>query len=299
MIKKNEKTYIGIDHGYGFMKTSKTIFKSGIKEQPVEPPFLDDILIYDKRVFVIGQNRTEHGVDKTTNEDYFILTLAALACELKKERMSKASNVVLCVGLPYSFFTEQKDKFKKYLLKNKHLDFKFEGKRYCVEIKEVKVFPQGFPAITEKFNKYLEDKISIVDFGSRTIDVITFNEGKAMHDQCYSIDKKGTLELINEIRKYYMKQYAEDISEDKVQDIFQNRKVPLSAEKVKFVQKLIRFFLKQYLDELKAKGLADNIIYCGGGSTLIKNYVETNESNAEFVENVFFNASGYELLASR
>ncbi|SKA60972.1 plasmid segregation protein ParM [Eubacterium uniforme] len=299
MIKKNEKTYIGIDHGYGFMKTSKTIFKSGIKEQPIEPPFSDDILIYDNRVFVIGQNRTEHGADKTTNEEYFILTLAALARELKKERMAKASNVVLCVGLPYSFFTEQKDKFKKYLLKNRHLDFKFEGKRYLVDVKEVKVFPQGFPAIAEKFGDYLSDKISIVDFGSRTIDVITFNEGKALHDQCFSVDKKGTLELINEIRKFYMNKYAEDISEDMVQDIFQNKKVSLSADKVKFVQKLIRLFLNNYLEELRAKGIADNVIYCGGGSTVIKNYVETNKSTTDFVENIFFNASGYELLASR
>lgn len=299
MIKKNEKIYIGIDHGYGFMKTSKTIFKSGIKEQPVEPPFSDDILIYNDRVFVIGQNRTEHGVDKTTNEEYFILTLAALARELKKEHIAKASNVVLCVGLPYSFFTEQKDKFKKYLLKNRHLDFKFEGKKFSIDIKEVKVFPQGFPAIAEKFGDYLKDKISIVDFGSRTIDVITFNEGKAIHDQCFSVDRKGTLELINEIRKFYMKQFAEDVTEDTVQDVFQNKKVSLSSEKVKFIQKLTKFFLNQYLEELKAKGIADNVIYCGGGSSLIKNYVETNKSSTDFIENVYFNASGYELLASR
>ena len=79
MIKKNNKTIIGVDHGYGYIKTAKTITKSGIEEMIIEPPFNEDILVYGGSVYAVGQHRTEQPSNKTENMDYYILTLAAIA----------------------------------------------------------------------------------------------------------------------------------------------------------------------------------------------------------------------------
>ena len=53
-------------------------------------------------------------VDKTENEDYYLLTLAALAKELKHRKMTSAK-VKMGAALPPRRFQQQKDGFKKYL----------------------------------------------------------------------------------------------------------------------------------------------------------------------------------------
>lgn len=297
MIKKNEKVFIGIDHGYGFIKTANSIFKAGIKEIPVEPPIMDDILQYKNSIYVIGQSRNESSVDKTINENYYILTLAALAKELDANNTRKAANVVLCVGLPYSFYSNQKDSFKRYLLKDKHLKFKFENKNYQVDLKDVMIFPQGFASIAEKFNSYEDKYISVVDWGSRTIDVITFENLKAIHEQCFSLDNTGSLDLIDGIRRVYLQKFGVDIKEDTVQKLLMGKKTNIPEENKKMIEKLIKAYIKDCIKTLKNKDISDNIILCGGAGSIIKKHITLSET-VTIIDDIFFNAKGYEKLGS-
>ena len=55
MNMKNKPVVIGIDHGYGNMKTAHCCFRTGI--MPIEgnePVFSSDILTYDGKSYVIG-----------------------------------------------------------------------------------------------------------------------------------------------------------------------------------------------------------------------------------------------------
>lgn len=47
MIKFNDTFIIGIDHGYGNLKTANTVTPSGVKIHESEPPFKKDVLEYD------------------------------------------------------------------------------------------------------------------------------------------------------------------------------------------------------------------------------------------------------------
>lgn len=53
--------------------------------------------------------------------------------------MTEAKNVILAAGLPYSFFSAQKDQFKEYLLKKKTLNFSYEGEKYHIELIETTI----------------------------------------------------------------------------------------------------------------------------------------------------------------
>ena len=57
MKKKNNKTIIGVDHGYGYTKGTHTILKSGVDKLIIEPPFNDDLLVYQDKVYAVGQKR--------------------------------------------------------------------------------------------------------------------------------------------------------------------------------------------------------------------------------------------------
>ncbi len=297
MLKKNNKIIIGVDHGYGYTKTAETIMKSGIEELPIEPPFNEDILIYNGDIYTVGQVRTEQPAEKTQTNDYYILTLAAIAKVLEAHNLKRANDLIIAVGLPYSFMSKQADGFKRYLGKNKNVEFKYEGKKYYLGIKEVKVFPQGFPMIATELGDAKKDELSVVDIGSRTIDVLTFLHGKPLYDKCFSIDRKGTLDCIEAIRKYYLAQFQENADEEMIQEIFQNKEVSLPNENVKFIKKFVERYINGVMKQLEAKEIKYNVVYCGGGASVLKNYGKEIDASSVIKDDIYGNAKGYEMLA--
>jgi len=95
----NKPVIIGIDHGYGNIKTAHTCFRTGVSAYDKEPTFKSDMLIFEDRYYIIGDEHKEFTADKMTDPDYYILTLAAVARELNIRGMTEA-NVFLAVGLP-------------------------------------------------------------------------------------------------------------------------------------------------------------------------------------------------------
>lgn len=297
MLKKGDKTIIGIDHGYGYIKSAQTIMKSGIKELPIAPPFTEDLLEFNGNIYVVGQTRTEHSADKTINQEYYILTLASMAEEMKKGKVSKLDNVIIAAGLPYSFISAQKNSFRRYLTKNKNIDFKYEGKKYHIGIKDAKIFPQGFPVIAKQLGKYKGKTVSIADIGSRTIDILTFRDGKPLYEMCFSIDNKGTLDCIDMVMKYHLAKFQQEIQEEDIQRIFQDKTVTLSKESVKFVKELIKMYIDDVMKQIVGKGVTGETIFCGGGATVVKNYYKNLPDTCIIQEDIHCNAAGYEMLA--
>ena len=73
---------IGIDHGYGNMKTANFCFPTGITAYDREPLFTADMLACGGRYYLTGEGHKEFAPDKIKDEDYYVLTLAAIAKEL-------------------------------------------------------------------------------------------------------------------------------------------------------------------------------------------------------------------------
>ena len=122
----NNFKIIGIDHGYGNMKTANCCFPTGVIASDTEPPFTNDLLIWNNKYYSIGIGHKEFTADKFTDEDYYILTLAAIARELNRERITDAK-IFIAAGLPLTWVTRQKEEFKKYLLQHRTVDFNFRS----------------------------------------------------------------------------------------------------------------------------------------------------------------------------
>ena len=79
-----EQVYrIGIDHGYGNIKTAHHIFESGVIERERASELAGMTVEFEGKFYEIGSTHKEYQMDKVWDEDYYILTLAALAKELK------------------------------------------------------------------------------------------------------------------------------------------------------------------------------------------------------------------------
>ena len=131
-IHSSEPVIIGIDHGYGNIKTAHTCFKTGVAAYDKEPTFRSNLLIYEGRFYLIGEEHKEFAADKMADSDYYILTLAAIGRELNIRKQTSA-RVHIAAGLPLTWVSEQKDSFRAYLMQNETADFNFRGVDYHVE----------------------------------------------------------------------------------------------------------------------------------------------------------------------
>ena len=117
MKKYNDLYVIGIDHGYGNMKTANCCFPTGVLKSETEPVFTKDLLVWDEHYYSIGVGLKEFTADKFNDEDYYVLTLAAIARELRREQVTE-TKVLIAAGLPLTWLSEQKADFKHYLLQH-------------------------------------------------------------------------------------------------------------------------------------------------------------------------------------
>ena len=164
----NNIEVIGIDHGWSQMKTSNTCFNTSIKELANAPAFHDNVLEYDDRYFAVGEERLEVLDSKVENENFYLLTLVAMAKELEIRGKSEA-DVVLAVGLPLTRFSAERKPFIDYLSQNRDVVFGFEQKLYTIHILNVLVYPQCYAAVAGMLPAFGK-KALVIDVGSWTVD---------------------------------------------------------------------------------------------------------------------------------
>ena len=102
-IKKYKKTYIiGVDHDCGNIKTANCCFQTGVTVYDKEPIFKDNLLAWNNKYYLIGAEHKEFSADKMLDEDYYVLTLAAIARELNIAKIYSA-DVLIAAGLPLTW----------------------------------------------------------------------------------------------------------------------------------------------------------------------------------------------------
>lgn len=140
----NDVIVIGVDHGYAAMKTVHFSFPTGLVEYEHEPYTQKDVLEYGGRYYVVGSGRQPLQRDKTQTEDYYLLTLAAIAKELEHRGAEHTASIHLAAGLPLTSFGRDKKSFRSYLYRDgSAIPFRYEGQDYTITIQEVSLFPPG------------------------------------------------------------------------------------------------------------------------------------------------------------
>ena len=80
----NKLEVIGIDHGWSMMKTISQVFVTGVKEITTTPALFGDVLEYEGKFYKVGTVRQEVKDTKVEDDSFYLLTLAAVAKELKR-----------------------------------------------------------------------------------------------------------------------------------------------------------------------------------------------------------------------
>lgn len=292
-------TIIGIDHGYGNIKTAHTCFRAGVTAYDKEPTFKNNMLIYQGRFYIIGEEHKEFIPNKMADMDYYILTLAAIAKELHIRRITTA-HVHIAAGLPLTWVSEQKDSFKSYLLQNESADFTFKDVNYHVEFVGADIFPQGFSAVADKLRDFKGVNM-LADIGNGTMNVMYINECKPTQAKCFT-EKYGTNQCMISVRESLMHRFGTSVDESVLEriirtgtaDISERYLTAIRATATEYVEGIFRRLREHEYDEELMR-----LYIIGGGSCMIKNFADVNKDRVIINSDICATAKGYELLAER
>ncbi len=295
----NNPIIIGIDHGYGNIKTAHCCFKTGVIACDKEPTFKSNLLVYGGKYYLAGEEHKEFISDKMTDSDYYILTLPAIARELNIRKLTSA-RVHLAAGLPLTWVSEQKDSFKAYLLQNETADFTFRGVDYHVEFTGADIFPQGFSAVADRLRDFKGINM-LCDIGNGTMNVMYINECRPISQKCFT-EKYGTHQCMLAARESLMKQYGAAVDESVIERVIRHGTADIGERYLTAIRDTATEYASgifRRLREHEYEAELMKLYVVGGGSCILKNFGAYDKDRVFINEDICATAKGYELLAAQ
>ena len=295
----NIRIIVGVDHGYGNMKTAHRVFRTGVECMEEEPIVSKNFVRYKDKFYVIGESHLVYQGNKTDSEDFYILTLVALAEELKFRGLHEA-NVILAVGLPLAWMKSQGADFRHYLMKEQELHFEFRKERYYVHLCGVEIFSQGFAAVVNL--GAMQGMNMLADIGNGTMNVMQIVDNKPLEKSLVT-EKFGVGICMKEIQKELSKENGEDISEMLIEPLLRNGLQERTDSTAKKVEHIATRYTENIRRRLVDYGYKEGLVHLyviGGGGCLIRIYSDLAEkTGVTFITDICANAKGYETLAEK
>ena len=286
----------GIDHGFSTMKTAHFVFENGVKELGGEASLLTNTMFLNGRYFKVGEGRLPLKDTKVEDEDYFLLTLAAMAREMDYYGLSD-TEVYIAAGLPFTRFGQEKAEFKEYLNPG-NMDFQYNGKEYHIICRDVFLYPQCYAAIADRLGK-LSAELLIVDIGSKTVDIIHTRKHVPVESDCITIPS-ALIQCMANINNVVYRKTNRTLTEEQIQQVMMYGNAPYSDKMVQIVREELGVFARGIEATLKEHGFEPemtSIVYVGGGATVMKRFGTVYGRQIMHIEDVKANALRYEYLA--
>ena len=297
---------IGVDAGYGNMKTARTIYPTGLVAMDTKPFFDGDILEYNGTWYRIGEGHKAYNPDKTADEDFYILTLASIAAELSTEQITEA-NVHLALGLPTTWTGRQREDYRSYMMRNPDVRFTFNDVLYSIHLTDCIVFPQGYAALVplmdndKRFNEFRQftGTVMMAHIGNGTMNIMRLVNGKPNDQHCWT-EVLGVNQCVLTARKQMMDKYGIDMPESVIEQFLRTGTANLARELLDNLTDIVRGYVTGLFDALRVHGYDARLMklfVMGGGGCLVKHFGKYDPSAVVFVDDLHASAKGYEYMA--
>ncbi len=297
MKKFNDVFIIGIDHGYGNIKTANHCFKTGIMACDSEPLFTKDMLVWNGKYYLIGEGHKEFLSDKIRDDDYYALTLVAIAKELSAENITEAT-VHIAAGLPLTWTAGQKESFKSYLTKYDEVAFTWQHTEYKIRISGASIYPQGYAAVAE-FGSTMSGVNMVADIGNGTMNVLYMIDGRPQSGKMFT-EKFGTYQCTLAVRELFMQKTQREVSDYIIDEVLCEGTVNIVQSNMKIIKSAVSDYVKDIFRRLREHGYDENtmtLYVTGGGGCLVKNFYKFDKERVKFVDDICAAAKGFEYMA--
>lgn len=294
---------ISIDHGNKQIKTPNHTFTSGLYESSNRPAFGDEILYHKGKYYALSEDRIPYMRDKTTTDQFFILTLYGIAKEINTAGKYEDDliEVKLNVGLPPSHYSALYEKYESYFKKSDIIDFEYQNKPYSIYISEVNAYPQAYAAAMTVFSLIWDQpKTLVLDIGGFTADYLMLKHGQPDLSVCDSLEN-GVIILYNSIRSKVNSDFDILLDESDIDSILLHEAHGFPSDIVAMVHRMAENFVEQLFGRLRERMIdlrVGKTIFIGGGSILLRQYIESSRklAGAIIIEDIAANAKGYDIL---
>ena len=297
MKEINDIFIIGIDSGYGNIKTANCCFPASVAVYDTEPVFKDNLLVYDGRFYLIGEGHKEFLADKTKDIDYYVLALAGIARELNIRKIT-SGKVHIAAGLPLTWVSGQRNEFKEYLTQNRDVEFSFRGTQYHVEIIGADVFPQGFAAVADRLSEFKGVNM-LCDIGNGTMNIMFINDKKPIPGNMFT-EKYGTHQCLLAVRENVMRIHHTTVDEAIINRVFRFGTADIKEDYLKTITDTATEYVAGIFQRLREHEYNPELMrlyVLGGGSCLIRNFGVYDETRVTINDDICATAKGYEYLA--
>ena len=298
-VNKNQSQMpivIGIDHGYGNIKTASSCFRTSVKAYDTEPTFTSNMLIYNGRYYIIGEGHKEFIPEKQNDDDYYILTLAAIGRELYARNLESAS-VYLAAGLPLTWVSEQKEKFKAYLLREPHVDFVFKKRTFHVDFVGAEILPQGFAAVASQLGEFCGVNM-ICDIGNGTMNVMYINDHRPVVGKMFT-EKFGTNQCILNVREQLMRKFGSVPDDTVIESVLRYGTADIAEKYLTVIKDVANDYVAGIFRKLREHEYNPDymkLYVIGGGGCLIRNFGKFEKNRVKINDDICATAKGYEFM---
>lgn len=297
MQEFNKIKVIGIDHGYGNIKTANTVTPTGVIVSEAEPTFDNNTLFYGGKYYRFGEGHKSFISDKTEDEDFYAATLMGIARELSRENITQA-NVQIAAGLPITWVSNQREDFRKYLMKNENIVFSYNKKTYTIHFTGCTIHPQGYAAVIDRL-KEMSGVNMLADIGNGTINIMYINDRRPVESKCYT-EKMGVNQCMIAAQNAVMNEFGAKIDSTIIERFFKYGKADVSERYCNCIISEIKVYTEKVLEILEKYEYNSDLMrlyIAGGGAAIMKNFTDFDKSRVVFIDDICAAAKGYETIA--
>lgn len=232
MKELNNTKIIGLDEGYGNIKTANTVTPTAITSYDTEPIFSGNILEYGGKYYRIGEGHKEFLPDKWVDDDFYLLTLASIAREMHREP------------------------FREYLLQNPQVDFRFNKTDYHINFVGCSIYPQGYPAIVEHLADFKGTNL-LADIGNGTMNVLYINNKKPVEERSYT-EKRGVNQCMIAAKNTVLDGFGIKIEDSIIEQVFRYGTADIRSAYLDCIKRLLRIMWRVSLSSCAATNITRN-----------------------------------------
>lgn len=287
---------IGIDHGYGNIKTANTATPTGVSVFETEPTFEGSTIFYDGRYYRFGEGHKPFISDKTEDEDFYAATLLGIAKELSREKIYEV-DVHIAAGLPLTWVKNQRESFREYLMKNPDVTFRYKKKFYKIHIAGCSIYPQGYAAVIGRLGE-MNGVNMLADIGNGTINIMYINNRKPVESKCWT-EKLGVNQCVIAVQNAVLDKFGAKIDETIIENIIRHGKDNISKKYLDCITEQIKIYAEKILELLEKYEYNSELMrlyITGGGVSIMKSFAELDFENVVLIEDICAAAKGYETI---
>ena len=294
----NGALIIGVDNGYGNMKTARRCFKTAIAKYDSAPVLSRDYIEYDGGYYVIGEGRKGFVADKQTDDDNYVLTLVAIVKELEARGMTDSVNrarIHLAVGLPLKWVQAQRDTFRDYMMKERIVKVGYKDRTYEMEFTGCTVMPQCYSAVAENLKDFKGMNL-LVDIGNGTMNLMYLNNGRPMESKSWT-EKLGVYQCEKAILNKVRDNTGTELMHEVIENFLRTGETDIAQPYAGLMVEAAKEYAVQIFQKLRDYEYNEQMMrlyVMGGGARIVEAFGEYDMDRVTFDHDIRANAKGYE-----